>query len=157
MKTILLLILIMGCASRRFYRGPEIVQELKINEAALGLVMVNLQTDFETKQLFLNDVRKKRHDKFIMQSLNKKFQELKVSKETVLRRTSYIKNLNERLQEEVSEKEKIREGEHAFNAIEDFASDKNRQLAILQKEFANYEKTAEEFENLALHTRIVKI
>lgn len=87
MKTILLLILITGCAARRFYQGPEIAQELRINEAVLGLVMVNLQTDFEAKKFFMKNVQSKTHDKFIVQSLNEKFRELQASKEIVLKRT----------------------------------------------------------------------
>ncbi len=156
MKTVLLLILLLGCAARKFYQGPEVAQELRINEAALGLVMVNLQTDFETKQNYFHEVKKKTHDKFIMQSLNLKFRELEETKEMVLRRTAYLKGLNGKLLDKVSEKEKIREGEPAFEAIESFASKKVRQLEILQKEYANYEKTAEEFENLAFYTRMVK-
>jgi hypothetical protein len=157
MKTLLLLFILLGCSSNRFYQGPAVAQELRINEAALGLVMVSLQTDFEAKQTFFNNVRKISRDQFIMRSLNVKFRELKLSKEALMETTSYIKDLNEKLLKRVSEKDKIREGDPAFRAIENFAVDKEGQLAKLQKEYVIYEKTADEFENLAYYTRMVKI
>lgn len=154
-RAILLLILILGCSSRKFYQGPELSQELRRNEAALGLVLISMESDFEQKVNFLNKAKKISRDTFILNNLTEKMKELKASKDSVVSRTNYLKRLNQKLLEAVSEKYKIREGDATFNAVEDFAEDKGRELGVLKNDILNYQKSAEEFEDLAQYTLLV--
>lgn len=157
MKVLLLsLFFLTSCSVARYYQGPAVSQELRKNATSLELVMATVESDFEQKVNFVEQFQLKGKDPFIKENLDQKLGEMKAKREAVIRRMGYIRNLNNGLLGKVEKKSKITEGDPIFNAIENFADDKNRELSVLMKEFANYQKASEEFEKLAFFTRMVK-
>jgi hypothetical protein len=158
MKVLLLsLFFLTSCSVARYYQGPALTQELRKNATSLELVMATIETDFEQKETFLEQFQVKGKDPFIKENLDQKLDEMKGKREAVIRRMSYIRNMNNGLLSKVENKSKIKEGDPVFREIENFADDKDRELSVLMKEFANYQKASEEFEKLAFFTRMVKL
>jgi len=156
MRLLFLCFFLIGCSSTRFYQGPAVSQELRKNATSLELVMATIETDFEQKENFLEQFQVKGKDPFIKEGLDQKLSEMKQKRQAVINRMSHIKELNDGLLGKVEKKKKITEGDPVFKAIENFADDKDRELSVLMKEFANYRKASEEFEKLAFFTRMVK-
>ncbi|MFL5786050.1 MAG: hypothetical protein ACJ76H_15640 [Bacteriovoracaceae bacterium] len=156
MRALLILIFLTGCSVARFYQGPAVSQELRKNETSLGLVVNQVESDFQQKANFVDNFHEKGKDPFIMKNLDMKLEEMKTHREIVIRTTDQIRKLNDHLLTKVEDKKKIREGDPAFKAIEDFADKKDEALSELLKEVANYKKSSEEFEQLAFFTKLVK-
>lgn len=157
MKVLLLgLFFLTSCSVARYYQGPAISQELRKNATSLEIVMTTIETDFEQKETFMEQFQVRGKDPFIKENLDQKLDEMKEKREVLLRRMSHIRNLNNGLLTKVENKTKITEGDPIFKAIETFADDKDRELSVLMKEFANYRKASEEFEKLAFFTKMVK-
>ncbi|MES2528400.1 MAG: hypothetical protein V4598_15050 [Bdellovibrionota bacterium] len=157
MKSILLaLLFISSCSSARYYQGPAVSQELRKNATSLQLVVASVDTDYFSKQEFLNQFQQRGKDPFITENLNRKLAEMEMKREAVISRTDHIRNLNGELIRKVGSKSKIRENDPVFEEIETFATDKDKELNVLMKDFANYKKASEEFEKLAFFTKMVK-
>jgi hypothetical protein len=156
MKALLILIFLTGGSVARFYQGPAVSQELRKNETSLGLVVNQVESDFQQKASFVDKFHEKGKDPFIMKNLDLKLEEMKTHREIVMRTTDQIRKLNDHLLTKVEDKKKIREGDPAFKAIEDFADKKDQALSELLKDVANYKKSSVEFEQLAFFTKLVK-
>ena len=157
MKSYLLaLLLLSSCSVARYYQGPAVSQELRKNATSLELVIASVETDFNSKKQFMDQFHNNGKDPFIMENLDQKLAEMEAKREVVISRTSHIRNLNGELIRKVGDKTKIKENDPVFNEIETFASEKNRELNVLMRDFANYRKASEEFEKLAFFTKMVK-
>lgn len=156
MHLLLFFLFLIGCSSTRFYQGPAVTHELRKNATSLELVLANIESDFKQKEEFLEKFQVKGKDPFIKEGLSQKLYEMKLRRETFMNKMSHIGELNSGLLGKVKEKKKISEGDPVFEAIESFADTKDRELAVLMKDFANYRKASEEFEKLAFFTKMVK-
>ncbi len=157
MKKILLsLLLITSCATKRFYQGPAVTQELRKNATSLELVITSIESDFKEKQTFLKRFEVKGKDPFITENLETKLAEMNMKREAVLAKSFNIREENNSLLHKVENKSKIKEGDSEFRAIENFAEKKDQELSGLIKEFGEYRKASAEFEKLAFFTRMVK-
>ena len=157
MKKILLsLLLITSCATKRFYQGPAVTQELRKNATSLELVITSIESDFKEKQTFLKRFEVKGKDPFITENLETKLAEMNMKREAVLAKSFNIREENNSLLHKVENKSKIKEGDSEFRAIENFAVKKDQELSGLIKEFGEYRKASAEFEKLAFFTRMVK-
>ncbi len=157
MKSYLLALLLLGsCSTARYYQGPAVSQELRKNATSLELVIVSVETDFNAKKAFMDQFHTRGKDPFIMENLDKKLAEMEAKREVVISRTAHIRNLNGELIKKVGAKSKIKENDPVFEEIETFASDKDKELNFLMREYVNYKKASEEFEKLAFFTKMVK-
>ncbi len=157
MKSYLLaLLLFTSCSTARYYQGPAVSQELRKNATSLELVIVSVESDFNSKKQFMDQFHNNGKDPFIMENLDQKLAEMEAKREVVISRTAHIRNLNGELIKKVGDKTKIKENDPVFNEIETFASDKDKELNVLMRDFANYRKASEEFEKLAFFTKMVK-
>lgn len=157
MKTILLsLLLITSCATKRFYQGPAVTQELRKNATSLELVITSIESDFNEKASFLKRFEIKGKDPFITENLENKLAEMNLKREAILSKSFTIRDENNGLLHKVENKSMIKEGEPEFRAIENFAESKDKELSGLIKDFSEYRKASAEFEKLAFFTRMVK-
>jgi hypothetical protein len=157
MKSYLLALLFLtSCSTARYYQGPAVSQELRKNATSLELVIASVETDFKAKEEFMGKFHIKGKDPFIMENLDQKLAEMNAKREVVISRTAHIRKLNGELIQKVGNKFKIKDSDPVFQEIETFASDKDKELNVLMRDFTNYRKASEEFEKLAFFTKMVK-
>ncbi len=153
---LLFLLFLSSCSTARYYQGPSVSQELRKNATSLELVIASVETDFKAKEQFMDQFHSRGKDPFIMENLDQKLAEMNAKKEVVISRTAHIRKLNGELIQKVGNKSKIKDNDPVFKEIEEFASDKDKELNVLMRDFANYRKASEEFEKLAFFTKMVK-
>jgi hypothetical protein len=153
---LLALLFLSSCSVARYYQGTAVNRELRKNATTLELVIASVETDFKAKEEFADKFHGKGKDPYIIENLDKKLAEMEEKREAVIFTMAYIRDLNGELIRKVGNKTKIKENDPVFQEIETFAHNKERELNILMKDFANYKKASEEFEKLAFFTTMVK-
>jgi hypothetical protein len=157
MKSYLLALLFLSsCSATRYYQGTAVNRELRKNATSLELVIASVETDFNAKEEFADKLHGKGNDPYIIENLDKKLAEMEEKREAVIFTTAHIRDLNGELIRKVGNKTKIKENDPVFKEIDTFANNKDRELNILMRDFANYKKASEEFEKLAFFTKMVK-
>lgn len=155
MRYLILLFILSGCSTSRFYSSSALSEELKKNEMGLMLITDTLLADYQQNEKLLSELKKQTQSPFIIENLDQKLGLIASQKESFLKVTSHLRKKNEKLIRKVNGKEKIRQGDPIFREIENFAEDKNKEQVELIQELEKYQKASEEFKQLTLDSRMV--
>ncbi len=151
---LLVLILVSGCSTSPFYQASDVSRELKKNSNQLQVVTMNTIYDFQDKEAFYKNYLEtsKNKDSFIIQDLAWRLSDMRNKKDSILRKSAFIKEVNDHLLNQLSKKNKVNATDPVFKKIEAFAKVTKPEANILFKEFESYKNASTEFARFALFT-----
>lgn len=154
MKLLLILFLSVGCSVSKYYRAPEVATELKKNEIHLKTLTTKVQKDFQDKEAFLKNYAQnsKGKNSFLMTDLAWRLQVMKEKKETILSKSSLIKEANTELLNVLGEKSVVKEGDPEFKKIEKFSNITDSEGKTLISDYQQYQSASQDFVRFALFT-----
>lgn len=154
MKLLFLLFLSVGCSVAKFYRAPEVKQELQKNAVHLETLTALVEQDFLDKQTFLKKYAEENKGKsnFVLEDLAWRLNNMKEKKELILSKTAYIKEANSELLNVLSAKKVVKEGEPEFKKIESFSKISSTDGKELLSDYHRYKDASEDFVKFALIT-----
>lgn len=150
----LLLFIITGCSTTRFYRAADVSHELKNNSQQLTYLTAKVENDFQDKEAFYQNYYKEssNKDNYILGDLAYRLNDLKLKRDSILSRSHTIKKINDSLLSKMERKKKIQEGDPIYQDIEAFAVITQRDAKKLYEDYAVYKKTSNEFAKFAMFT-----
>ena len=153
MRLLLLwMLLITGCTTTRVYRVSELRQVLQENAIKLAILETDIEKDYLEKEAFYQNYRKEKNNQrsFMMDDLNYRIRDLNTKKDHILKRTQKVRTKNEHLLVHLENKSKIKETDHVFEEIEDFADSSQKDTAILFRELIHYRTASDDFTRFAM-------
>lgn len=147
------MLLIGGCTRIRYYQASDVRHELRQNSRKLDLMQTNIEKDFLEKVAYFQFYTSRpEQNEFFRDDLAYRIQDLEVKKDSLMAHTTYIKDKNDNLLDQLADKKKIKQSDAAFEDIEEFAHSTQKDANALFRDYAKYVNASEDFMRFALIT-----
>ena len=147
------MLLISGCTQVRYYQASDVRHELRQNSRKLDLMQTNIEKDFLEKVAYFQFYASKdEQNKFFRDDLAFRIQDLEIKKDSLMAHSTYIKDKNDNLLDQLADKGKIRQSEKAFEDIEEFADSTQKDATVLFRDYNKYINASQDFMKFALIT-----
>ncbi|WP_408097216.1 hypothetical protein ACJVC5_19455 [Peredibacter sp. HCB2-198] len=149
---VLLMFMIVGCTNR-YYRASDVRHELRQNSRKLDIMQANIEHDFMEKVAFY-EFYTSRPDQnaFFRDDLAFRIRDLEIKKDSLMAKSTYIKDKNDNLLDQLADKGKVKESDEAFDNIESFADTTKKDANGLFLDYAKYINASQDFLRFALIT-----